>query len=435
MYAIKKEQTLIKKYKIMIKQNQTISNVKRRINIENIFFLFLSLFLLCFSSEIFSQTKKQQLKKIVIDPGHGGRDPGAVGKKSYEKTIVLAISKKLGNLIKKHYKDVEIIYTRTDDSFVALDKRADMANEKNADLLISIHTNANKLTTAYGASTYVMGLDRTQENIEVSLRENSVISFEKNSTKYERFDPKSPEAEIIFSLIQNTILESSLSLAAKVQKHLKKAERLNRGVKQAPLVVLWNATMPSILIETGFISNEKEEKYLMSKKGQNTIAKAIFDAFVEYKKENEKNFNTEKLFEKEEINYVVIESNIQKKKNTRNLFEKKVSNKRQEEEKDTLKKEKPREIILKNEIFFKIQICFSDKKLPKNSKKFKGFTNVKEYKKKKIYKYTLGNTQNLKEAVKLKNEIRKKIPDAFVIAFKKEKRISISQAKKELNLE
>ena len=225
---------------------------------------------------------------VVIDAGHGGRDPGAVGSSSREKDIVLAIALKTGDYIKQNMNGVKVIYTREKDEFIDLDKRAEIANKNHADLFISIHTNAvpkGVSRNVAGSETYVLGNDKENQNLSVVMKENAVILLEENyTTKYEGYDPNSPESFIIFSLMQNIYLKQSLEFATSVQNQLReRVGRTDRGVKQGGFLVLWMTTMPSVLIETGFISNLAEEKFLTSAQGQDYIASAIFRAFREYK--------------------------------------------------------------------------------------------------------------------------------------------------------
>ena len=226
---------------------------------------------------------------VVIDAGHGGRDPGTMGKNSKEKDIALSISLKLGAYIEKNIPGVKVIYTRKDDRYIALDQRANIANKNKADLFICIHANSMPGAPAYGTETYVMGLKMDKGNFDVAKRENSVILMDENyQERYEGFDPDSPESYILFSLTQSAYQESSLKFAQKVESQFKgKVGRHSRGVKQAGFVVLWRTTMPSVLIETGFLSNVKEENYLLSENGQDLIASGIYRAFKEYKNQIE----------------------------------------------------------------------------------------------------------------------------------------------------
>ena len=225
---------------------------------------------------------QQRTYTVVLDAGHGGHDSGALGKHSKEKDAALAITLKTGKILEKH-KHIKVIYTRKEDKFVELHRRADIANRHKADLFVSIHCNANENPSVMGTETYVMGLHKTESNLKVAMRENAVILKEENYLEnYEGFDPNSPEAYIVFSLYQNAFLEQSIEVAHKVQTNFEEAGRKNRGVKQAGFLVLARTAMPSILVETGFITNEAEEKFLNSEKGQQIIAQAIAQAIIEY---------------------------------------------------------------------------------------------------------------------------------------------------------
>ena len=226
---------------------------------------------------------------MVIDAGHGGHDPGTSGKKLKEKDVALKIALKLGAYIQKNLPDVKVIYTRKTDKYLSLDERAELANKNKADLFICIHANALPGVVAYGTETYVMGLRMDKSNFEVAKRENSVILMDENyKERYEGFDPESPESYILFAVNQSAYQENSLKFAARIENQFKtKAGRSSRGVKQAGFVVLWKTTMPSVLIETGFLTNEKEEKFLGTDAGQDLIASGIYRAFKEYKAEIE----------------------------------------------------------------------------------------------------------------------------------------------------
>lgn len=224
---------------------------------------------------------------VVIDAGHGGHDPGAIGKISKEKNINLNVALKLGNLIKKNCDDVKVIYTRSRDVFIPLDRRAEIANNAKADLFISVHTNAlAKNRTAKGASTWTLGLAKSDANLEVAKRENSVILYESDyQTRYAGFNPNSAESYIIFEFMQDKYMEQSVHLASLVQKQFRHTcKRVDRGVHQAGFLVLKASAMPSILVELGFISTPEEERYLNSEAGANTMAKGIYHAFLNYKK-------------------------------------------------------------------------------------------------------------------------------------------------------
>ncbi len=382
--------------------SKLIKNFYRNIMYKNINVIFLILLINLISSQknIYAKDIKNKPIVVVIDAGHGGKDTGAIGRKGLEKNIVLSIALKLGKLIEDNLQGVKVIYTRKTDVFVELNKRAEIANKNKADLFISIHANSNKKTKPYGAETYVMGLHKTQENLNVAKRENSVIVFEKDySKKYEGYDPKSSESYIIFSLMQNAYLNQSLAFASLVQDEFKNyAKRYDRGVKQAGFLVLWNTTMPSVLVETGFISNAKEEKYLLSDKGEEITAECIYKALCEYIKsiKNKTVTNTTNL----DITKPVTK-NVVKKTNDNTVD---------------------------NNIFFKIQITSSSKPIPLDSNYFKGFKNIEEHKISSTYKYTIGNETNFKKIKKMQQSVKQKFPDAFIVAFKNGKKIPINDA-------
>lgn len=249
-------------------------------------------FSLLFILGSFSTTdvKDYKIRKIVIDAGHGGKDPGTHGQISKEKNVVLPIALELGKIFNEFMPEVEIIYTRKDDSFPSLYERADKANSKNADLFISIHANAAPYSASvHGTETYVMGLNKTEANLNVAMRENSVIELEENyEENYEGFDPNSPESYILFNLYQNAFLDNSLTLASNIENQFaSRVGRKSRGVRQAAFLVLWRTSMPSVLIEVGFLSNAKEEKELNDKLQQTYIASGIFRAVRDYKEEIE----------------------------------------------------------------------------------------------------------------------------------------------------
>lgn len=248
------------------------------------FIIVLTGFFLCTSSTFGTYKPPYHIKTVVIDPGHGGHDSGCLGSSSKEKQIALEIALKLGDLISKKYPDVNVIYTRKTDEFIELHERAAIANRNHADLFICIHCNSGA-PAAFGAETYVMGLHKTEDNLSVAKRENASVLYEKDyKQKYDGFDPNSPEANIIFSLYQNAYLTQSLKFASAVQRQFEEyAGRFNRGVKQAGFLVLYKTAMPSVLIETGFLTNKTDEKYLLSEKGQLATANSIFRAFMAYK--------------------------------------------------------------------------------------------------------------------------------------------------------
>ena len=231
-----------------------------------------------------------QIRTVVLDAGHGGKDPGTHGRYAKEKTINLALILQLGKKIKEKHPGIRVIYTRSSDNFVELIERGAIANRNRADLFISIHCNASPSSSrVYGTETYTLGLHRTKSNLDVARRENAVILQEKNyQQSYKGFNPNSPIATIMLANFQNAFMASSVDFAEKVERSFRQnAERRSNGVKQAGFIVLWKTTMPSVLIESGYLTNPAEEDYLRSDEGQDEMATAIFKAFERYKQEIE----------------------------------------------------------------------------------------------------------------------------------------------------
>jgi N-acetylmuramoyl-L-alanine amidase len=348
----------------------------------------------------------------VIDPGHGGHDSGCHGSSSFEKNVALAVSLKLGKMIEANFPDVKVIYTRKTDVFVELYRRAQIANENKADLFICIHCNSGP-KTAYGAETFVMGLHKTDDNLNVARRENAVILKEDNYEKrYDGFDPNSPEANIIFSLYQNAFLTQSLYFAERLQHEFKtNANRFNRGVKQAGFLVLYRTTMPSVLIETGFLTNNDEERFLRSEEGQQKMAASMLKAFNSYKNWVDGESENRQLIIPDEMPATPRKDEPVVKQVT------------PAEQEQTLAD------TTSNAVIFRVQIISSPEKLPPGSHKFKGRNDIWEYRLNNLYKYTVGNCMKLEDAVRLQAEMKKAgYPDAFVVAFRKNQRISLQEA-------
>lgn len=360
----------------------------------NFFIRLLGAFLSVFLLIEMPVSAKSAKFRVVIDPGHGGKDPGAIGARSKEKDIVLSVSKKLGALIEKNHDDVEVIYTRKSDIFVPLDRRATIANNAKADLFISLHCNAlsRKQTSPQGVETFILGLHRSQDNLEVAKKENSVILLEDDySQKYAGFDPSEPESYIIFEYMSNQYLKQSLELASLVQRRLVNSSgRRNRNVRQAGFLVLREVAMPSILIELGYISNRNEEQYLMSASGQSSMAESIYQAFREYKKN----------FDKKTVGIIGSIPNSS--------------------ESSTLQAPVAQGSGVSE---YRIQFLISSKEIPVNSSRFKGLSPVSYYKDGKVFKYTYGYSNDQKEILNILKEVRRKFPDAFVVEFRDGKRI------------
>jgi N-acetylmuramoyl-L-alanine amidase len=353
------------------------------------------------------QPKDKKLKKVVIDAGHGGHDSGCHGSSAYEKHVALAVSLKLGKLIEQYFPDVEVVYTRKTDVFVELHRRAQIANENKADLFICIHCNSGP-KTAYGAETFVMGLHKTDDNLNVARRENAVILQEDNyEKKYDGFDPNSPEAHIIFSLYQNAYLFQSLFFAEKLQQQFKQnARRHDRGVKQAGFLVLYRTTMPAVLIETGFLTHSDEEQYLKSTAGQNQMAHSILNAFQHYKAWVEGTTDKRKLAPPEET-------------------EKQESEPKEEK---TATEIRPDKAENSSTPVFRVQIHSSPSQLNNNDPVFKGIKEIWSYEQDKLFKYTVGKLDKVEDAIKLQAEMKTLgFKDAFVVAFRNNKRVPMSE--------
>lgn len=374
--------------------------------------LFLISFIICAASNPYPAGRK--VRVVVLNAGHGGNDPGCHGVKFLEKEVALAITLKVGKYIEENLKDVKVIYTRKTDVFVPLNEIASHANKNNADLFVCIHCNAAVNKQVYGSETYVMGLHKTKGNLDVAKRENAAILYEEDyKRKYEGFDPNSDEANIIFNMYQNAFLEQSLSYASKVQAEFKKNKNLtDKGVKQAGFLVLWKTSMPSVLIETGFLTHAEEEKYLGSAKGQDQIAFAIYKAFKNYKAEVE----GYDAGPENEVRPKITEEEVQAM---------------EEHHGDTPKDSvKPPEPIITHSLVFKIQIANASKKIPLNSSRFEGLKQVEEILEDNTYKYLTGNYSDMNEAFEEQRRLRKiGYKDAFTVAFVDGKKTSVKEAK------
>ena len=400
--------------------------------------------LFSFSQKDSTRSQNFKVKTVVIDPGHGGHDPGCLGSSSKEKHVCLGIALKLGKLIKTHCPDVKVIYTREKDEFIKLHERANIANKNKADLFISIHANSAENKSAYGTETYVMGTKYTDRNLELSKRENSVILMEKDYEKnYGGYDPNSPMTNILMGLYQQEYLQSSINFANKVEHQFSsRNNRHSRGVRQRVLLVMYRTTMPSVLIEVGFLSNSKNQALLKEQLGQAETAGAIFRAFVEYKREMEGVSSSEIISEEAKlfagwdstlINVLNIKMNqdkvieLQKKVElSKDSVAKVVQTYKTEEAKKESEKRNPKN----NEVLFRVQITSSSKKIPLNSRKFKDVKDVFEYKTGDVFKYAVGNCVTQEEAIELQKKVRQtSFSDAFVVAFYKGERVSVKKAK------
>lgn len=373
-------------------------------------FLFFSLFFLTFLNNpaVYAQSKTESgyhISTVVIDAGHGGKDGGATYSNVKEKDIVLLIAKALGKRINEAYPEIRVIYTRDKDVFIELHKRAEIANKNRADLFISIHCNAAKSVSACGTETFVMGLQKSEKNLEVAKAENASILYEADyEDHYGGYDPNIAENNIIFSLYQNAYLDQSLIFSSKLQDNFTSVNETNRGVKQAPFLVLWRTTMPSVLIEAGFISNVDDRKFLNSAQGQDKISEAIFKAFKAYKTEMEdKN--------KEIDNHGSSDNNSGKSATGVNSDS---SNK----ESSKISGTGENASTVSSPITYKVQFLTSSSKLSSSSSKFTKLKDVSFYIQKGVYKYTAGEFSSEEGANEYKQEVKKLgYKDAFVVKF------------------
>lgn len=352
------------------------------------------------------------VKTVVIDAGHGGHDPGCHGAVANEKDVCLSISLKLGKYIEENFPDVKVIYTRKTDIFIPLHERAKIANKAKADLFICVHANANDNKAAYGSETYVLGLHKSEANLKVAQRENSSIFLEDDyKTTYENFDPNSPESYIAMTLMQSAHLEQSLLFASKVQTQFaERVGRKNRGVKQAGYLVLHQTSMPSVLIETGFLTNNEEEKFLNSDLGQDYLASAIYRAFKEYK-------------------IILEKKSVVEEKPAPKEIPKEAPKQEVVEEVKPPKKGKKDKVETEQGVMFKIQIATSSNKLPLKPENFNGVEDVEMYEAGGLYRYTVGKEKSMTAANSLQLQVKQKgFTDAFIVAFKGGKRIPISEA-------
>lgn len=400
---------------------------------------------------------------LVIDAGHGGHDAGAIGAITKEKTINLNVALAFGRMVERNCPDVKVIYTRKTDVFIPLHERADIANRNKADLFISIHTNSlPKRHIARGMETYTLGMHRANDNLDVAKRENSVILIEKDyKQRYQGFDPNSAESYIIFEIIQDKNMAQSVELAKLVQKHTCSiAKRPDKGVKQAGFLVLRETSMPSCLIELGFISTPDEERFLDSDKGVELMGRGIYQAFCDYKRNkfngNGTNVKAEVKEQQEEpTDNAPRES---KKKRRKSKMAQELADAREGSISPEAPAEQPAEVLITDTIaaavpdvaeptppvaatkpasnkqsnvsapVFKVQIIASSARLKTNDRMLKGENNAEYYEENGLFKYTVGASTNYNEIYQLRKQLTTKFPEAFIIAFKEGKKMDVRVA-------
>ncbi len=444
-------------------------------NIKNFFLLFLGLTFL--NGMAFCQQKDKKFK-IVIDAGHGGEDPGCLGKRMQEKTVNLNVALKLGKLINDNYDDVQVIYTRKTDVFVEVYKRAVIANNNHADLFISIHCNAAENHAAHGVETWVMGLAKTGANTEVVRKENAAILKEKNfENNYDGFNPNSPEANVIFSLHTSAYMNHSILLADKVQKNLVKATHFtDRLVNPGGFWVLYKVAMPSILVELGFLTNPTEEDFMIKPASQDLMAVSIYNAFVDYRNALDgtnkaglpmpKSTSTQvpqaqtvddgvaaepsKVRHATDDGVATEPSRVQLAKDADVAAEPvvKEQNHPQNVSSENAKTDKDQPVANASvtpqakattenpssktqnahNVRFRVQFAAILENISITDSRFAKLKEVRKYRDGKFWKYTTGNTKTLEEAREILKAVQPQYKDAFIVAFDGENKISVSQA-------
>jgi N-acetylmuramoyl-L-alanine amidase len=367
---------------------------------------------------------------LVIDAGHGGHDAGALGAFSKEKDINLNVALVFGRYVERNCPDVKVVYTRKTDVFIPLDERANIANKNKADLFVSIHTNAlpgGKI--ARGVETYTLGMARAAANLDVAKRENSVILVEQNySKRYEGFNPNSSESYIMFEFMQDKYMEKSVNLAKQVQSQVcNVTHRANKGVHQAGFLVLRCTSMPSCLIELGFITTPDEEQYLNSDNGIDELGRGIYQAFVNYK--NKHNDNVTIPFTASETKVPTI---VDHDDNSVTISEDKDKKKLITETEQNISQTRNDVITgVSEEPIFKVQIVASNRDMSLSSTLFKGLDSVNCYQENGMFKYTYGASSNYNEVYRLRKSLLDKFPQAFIIAFKDGQKMDINAAIRE----
>lgn len=376
------------KFKLKLLSHQMSSNLLKP------YLTLFIVFFICFSSSI-TQAQNKKIFKVVVDAGHGGKDSGTHGFNIYEKDVVLDVALEVGKILEKH-EDIEVIYTRKKDVFIGLNERAIIGNKAKADLFVSIHCNGVGSSAAAGSETFVLGLHRNKDNLELAMKENQVIKLEENyEEKYDGFDPESPESYIGFSLMQEEYLDQSILLADYIQNNFtNNLSRRNRGVKQAGFLVLRETYMPSVLIELGFLTNKAENNFLKSSTGKSHLAQQISQSVINYKEALEKNSSVDVDFET---------SDITKNKRTNDEYK----------------------------AIFHVQIAAARRKIKNIPNNFKGLDPIFRIKEGDLYKYYFAKSNSHKDIQnKLLEAKEKGYKGAFIIAYLDNRKISIKEALK-----
>lgn len=384
------------------------------------------------------QQKNGSIKTVVIDAGHGGKDPGTIVGKAREKNIVLDIALKLGSLIKQNQKNIKVVYIRDGDYFVPLMDRAQIANRANADLFISIHANYCGSPEIYGTETYVLGLHRTEDNLNVAKRENSVILQEEDhSTRYEGFNPNLSESYIMFELIQNAYLDQSLRFATILQSNFKEvAQRHDRDVRQAGFLVLRETAMPSVLIETGYLSNKKENSFLLTDEGRAEISHSIYGSLLNYLNKldakdilpvgSSKEVKSENIqTQKQKVTKPTVKNQPEFEPSSIGKNSKVVRTSTSELPKEKseiqVEKKQPEKKVAESVATYAIQIGVFSRKISLDSKNFKGISPIKELIIDGNFKYFCFESDSFQTTKSYFDEVSKRFPDAFIVSIRNNK--------------
>lgn len=355
---------------------------------------------------------------VVIDAGHGGKDPGALGSIVREKDINLDVALRFGKLINKHHPAVKVIYTRSTDVFVQLQQRADIANKAHANLFISIHADYAENKSVKGPTCFTLGANRSKDNFEIAKRENAVILLEDDyEQRYEGFDPNSAESYIMFEFMQDTYMTKSIEAASMIQDEFKAAGRPSRGVRQDVFLVLRNTSMPSVLVELGFLTNKEEEAYMRSDKGKDELSECLLKAFTKFKTEFDQKNGVQIVVPKE----TTVNSSTSASSPTAADLNAQTAT-------APISTAQLANALNNQNIRFRVQILTSPTKLPANDKRLKG-NAATYYTENGIFKYTIGDQADFDSANAACNKLRKDFPDAFVVAFKDGKRIPVNDAR------
>jgi N-acetylmuramoyl-L-alanine amidase len=383
---------------------------------------------------------------VTIDAGHGGKDPGAIGSFAKEKNINLAVALKVGRIIESRYPDVRVVYTRKTDVFIPLEERAAIANNAHSNLFLCIHTNSSQSSVASGSETYTLGLAKSQANMNVARRENAVILLEDNyKQRYQGFNPNSTDSYIMFEYMQDKYIDRSVQFASDIQTQFaQKANRSDRGVRQAGFWVLHRTAMPAVLVELGYVSNKNEEEFISSEVGQDRLAESIVTAFGKFKHEHDRRSGKLQVAADREdtVSTARLERQAKQDSTRQESGEKRTTKKKKKKNIQQVVEEAPKQEVISAQkdthetvgadaMVFKVQFFTSPNKLRKNSSKLKGVKDVDFYQEKSSYKYTTADSEDYNQVVNSFKQLLKTFPDAFIVAFKGGQKVPLQDAIKQ----